>query len=258
MNSHDFLDSVCGEIKYKSVHESVKQELNSHIEDGMEYYMEKGFSKSDAMHFAVSHMGDSHEIGRMLDREYRLPFNSRFGLGVWAAIVTVIVYTVYPFLYSLYTGGVIKSPYVDFLILGVIFAFMALNVLYLRSGRKVINPFDMGQITVGFLLGYAFAASLLTIFSKLTGNSEYYVYMPEVGLPFSPPYIPFLPIKVNIFALQGFSWWFCIIAYVVSVKSKGKNSMVVWNWASGISNYNGAAIFSQEELAGETDNKRAQ
>ncbi len=67
----EFLDNVCGYIRHKSVHEEVRSELENHIEDVKNGYIEKGFAEEKALDMAILDMGDCSEIGKKLDRQHR-------------------------------------------------------------------------------------------------------------------------------------------------------------------------------------------
>ena len=251
MNSHDFFDCLCSEVKYKSIHSSIRTELDAHLEETAQAYIKDDLSPDEARRRALTQMGDAQEIGRMFNKEYRLPFNCRFGLSIWAAIVTMLIYGIYPFLYQLWKSRVIKSPYSDFLIIGIIFMFMAINVLYLRRGRKIVTIRDMGQITVGFMIGYAVSAVILIGMSYLA-EPGYYAYMPNVRLLFMPPYIPLLPIpmNVNVFSIQGFCWWLCLIVYVAAVKSRKEvNPSLLWNCFSVFRIHDGTWVYDFDNFA---------
>ncbi|AKL95969.1 cell cycle protein [Clostridium aceticum] len=67
----DFLDKVCGQIKYKNVLGNISEELKSHIYELAEGYIERGMSEDEAVQKSVNQMGDPVEIGKKLDKTYR-------------------------------------------------------------------------------------------------------------------------------------------------------------------------------------------
>ena len=67
----DFLNKVCGEIKYKGVHGNISTELQGHIYEIMENYIESGMDKDRAIQKAVEQMGDPIGIGKELNKTHR-------------------------------------------------------------------------------------------------------------------------------------------------------------------------------------------
>lgn len=66
-----FLCDVCSHIKYKGIHNEVKEELSQHIEELTDSYISKGLSKNEAVIKAVSDMGSASEIGQKLNKQHK-------------------------------------------------------------------------------------------------------------------------------------------------------------------------------------------
>ena len=71
MQIKDFLNSVCEQIKYKPIRESISEELKNHIEEIKENYMQEGLQEELAEGEAIKQMGDSVEIGKKLNKIHR-------------------------------------------------------------------------------------------------------------------------------------------------------------------------------------------
>ncbi|TCO74755.1 FtsW/RodA/SpoVE family cell cycle protein [Marinisporobacter balticus] len=63
---NDYLSQVCSYIKYKEAHEEIKLELNSHIQDIADEYIEDGFSQDEGIKNAIHRMGIAEEVGKKL------------------------------------------------------------------------------------------------------------------------------------------------------------------------------------------------
>ena len=95
MDIKNFLDKVCGEIKYKPVRKGISEELKSHIQEIKEEYINKGISESEAEEKAVSQMGIPEEIGRKLNKIHKPKLDWKLlllliilmGFGVFVAIL---------------------------------------------------------------------------------------------------------------------------------------------------------------------------
>lgn len=67
----NFLNKVCGEIKYKGAHKNVFEELQVHIYEIMESYIESGMNEDRAVQKAIEQMGDPIGIGKELNKTHR-------------------------------------------------------------------------------------------------------------------------------------------------------------------------------------------
>jgi len=68
---NQFLDSVCSHIKYKPVHQDIRDELAAHIKDLTDEYTKKTQNEETALDLAISAMGDCNEIGRQLNKRHK-------------------------------------------------------------------------------------------------------------------------------------------------------------------------------------------
>lgn len=71
MNTKDFLDVVCGEIKYKPANKVISEELEGHIEDLKFENLCKGYTEENAEAKAVAQMGDAKKIGKKLNKIHK-------------------------------------------------------------------------------------------------------------------------------------------------------------------------------------------
>lgn len=95
MDIKNFLDKVCGEIKYRPVRKGICEELKSHIQEIKEEYTNKGIPENEAEEKAVFQMGVPEEIGRKLNKIHKPKLDWRLlllmvilmGFGVFVAIL---------------------------------------------------------------------------------------------------------------------------------------------------------------------------
>ena len=66
-----FLDEVCGYIKYKGIHNEIKEELEMHIEELAESYKTRGLSEDEAIKRSIAGMGKASEIGQKLNTQHK-------------------------------------------------------------------------------------------------------------------------------------------------------------------------------------------
>ena len=66
LNTKDFIDAVCGEVKYKPANKIISDELEGHIEDLKNDNLCKGYTDKQAEENAIEKMGDAKKIGKRL------------------------------------------------------------------------------------------------------------------------------------------------------------------------------------------------
>ncbi len=71
MQIKEFLNSVCEQIKYKPITEEISDELQNHIEEQKEYYIEKGMNEKEAEAKSINQMGNPEEIGKKLNKIHK-------------------------------------------------------------------------------------------------------------------------------------------------------------------------------------------
>ncbi len=84
MNTKEFLDNVCSNIKYKPASNQIKEELKTHIDEVKEEKIDEGYSAKEAEELAVNQMGNAKEIGRKLNKIHRPKLD-------WGTLILVIV-----------------------------------------------------------------------------------------------------------------------------------------------------------------------
>lgn len=68
---HEYSRLVCDQIRWKSVHKSVLKEIEDHIMDQRDAYIEEGMEAYEATECAIQQMGDPVVVGTQLDRRHR-------------------------------------------------------------------------------------------------------------------------------------------------------------------------------------------
>jgi len=71
LSEQDYLARVTAKITYGPIRDSVKEELQAHIQDQKEAYLSLGMGETEALSKALSDMGDPLEIGESLGAAYR-------------------------------------------------------------------------------------------------------------------------------------------------------------------------------------------
>jgi len=90
---NEFLNSVCEQIKYKPIRNTIAEELKDHIEDKKEELIEMGQNEEEAEKNAVEQMGDAEIIGKELNKVHRPRLD-------WKLLIILVVLLIFGFVIS--------------------------------------------------------------------------------------------------------------------------------------------------------------
>lgn len=91
MQIREFLNIVCDQIKYKPIRNSISKELEDHIEESKENYIQDGLEEKEAEEKAIIQMGNAEEIGKRLNKIHKPKLD-------WKLLIIVIVLLGFGFL----------------------------------------------------------------------------------------------------------------------------------------------------------------
>lgn len=97
MQTKEFLDKVCEQIKYKPIRNEISEELESHIKESQENYIQEGIEENKAEEKAIIQMGGAEEIGKKLNKIHKPKMN-------WQLLILVLILLVFGFLVSYIDG----------------------------------------------------------------------------------------------------------------------------------------------------------
>lgn len=179
----EFLENVCDEIRYKPIRNDIAEELELHIEEGKQYYIENGFSEEIAEEKAVSNMGDAEEIGKKLNKIHRPKLD-------WMLLILVSILVGFGILMSYITLKRTEnlerfSKHIGFLIVGL---FLGI----------IIYRFDYRKIKKYSLHIYAFS-TIVIILCRMFGYSINGVNLFVRGVD-----VPYACLYLYLIAFSGF------------------------------------------------------
>lgn len=93
MQTKEFLNTVCEQIKYKPIRNSISEELKNHIEDKKEELIEMGQNDEEAEKNAVEQMGNAEIIGKELNKIHRPRLD-------WKLLIILAVLLIFGFVIS--------------------------------------------------------------------------------------------------------------------------------------------------------------
>lgn len=215
MKSYEFLDNVLKEVKYRTRHAEIRAELRSHIEEQTGQY--EKFGKEYAEDMAVGQMGDASELGKQINNQYRMPFNSTYGIAIWSFINTVLIYLFYPvwiYIWNRYPTKIIYAAIVPAV-------YVVLNLLYLKRGHFKFALRDWRDILIGTLAGVVVSIGGLLLVSSFFKFGYYpYGYKCEIPVKWDPMSFD-MPMGI-------FAFWVLWMVYMMSLGKPGKEKYGVF------------------------------
>lgn len=89
-----FLNQVLSHVKFKYDREDIRKELESHMGQRMDDYLEEGHDLETAQELTISRMGDPTEIGKELNKEHN-PLLGYLWLITKNLVILLLIPTVY-------------------------------------------------------------------------------------------------------------------------------------------------------------------
>lgn len=186
MNVEQFLNRVCNQIKYKPARSEISKELQTHIIDLRDDYMEeKHISSEEAEKMAILQMGSAKKIGKHFNKIHRPKLN-------WILLILIIFLLVFAYLIAFFKSKIIINPYIGKLIRTMQIALILSIIIYFFDYKK-IKKFSM--------LMYVIASSIILLqFTdmSLTINGQKYITI-GIGGTFFSPYIISIPLYIIAF-----------------------------------------------------------
>ena len=87
-----YLQEILSYIKFSFDRKNIKKELEGHLSDKIEYYMERGYDRDRAEQLTIKDMGDAGKIGEELNRQHNPVLGWLWMLTNAAAVVTGIIF----------------------------------------------------------------------------------------------------------------------------------------------------------------------
>lgn len=93
-NRNGWLDVAMAQVRSKPEHQAIRAELQGHLEDKEQYFLEKGMQPREAAKAAVESMGDPVTVGKELDKAHPVRW-ARLYTAAKAVILILCIMTVF-------------------------------------------------------------------------------------------------------------------------------------------------------------------
>ncbi|RAV22136.1 FtsW/RodA/SpoVE family cell cycle protein [Paenibacillus contaminans] len=166
-----YAEAVCGCVRNKRVHDDIREELLSHLEEAVAFKMEEGLSEEEAARQAVAEMGDPLSVGKQLNRTHKIKIEwsvialTGFFIGLGLLVMQ-----------SIAAGG---GWYNDSLFIKKLL-FETVSIA-LMIGAALIDYRRLQRFTVWFYIT-AVALILLTLLTSNQLNGAHYLPVPFFGM----------------------------------------------------------------------------
>ncbi|MCH5298869.1 MAG: hypothetical protein J1E96_03810 [Ruminococcus sp.] len=204
---NEYLDKVSALLKNKRAKAQILPELESHIEEKIDYYREIGYDEEEAQKHALAEMGDPEETALSLnslhnEKWYKIPFNIITVL-ILVVIGAILLICPQKFAYCDVYYNVVHDVIFDLLSLGIFSAYVVLLMLARRFRSKFV------PIAVAVFLILQIITSLLIAYNTTEFGPSYYADLegsiPHLFASFSSVrYIAQSPLRVITSVFQPF------------------------------------------------------
>ena len=92
MDIKTYLNNVCKEIKYEPAQKAISEELELHMKEIKEEYINDGIDEITAEEKAVNQMGSAEEIGKSLNKIHRPQLDWKLLILIAILIVLTVVF----------------------------------------------------------------------------------------------------------------------------------------------------------------------
>lgn len=187
MDIKSFLNKVCDEIKYKPVRKGVSEELELHIQEIKEDYINKGMNSNEAEEKAVSQMGIAEDIGKKLNKVHKPKFD-------WKLAILVAILIGFGILVAILKETSLKDNYLSstiiYITIGIVFGIG----IYFFDYRKLRNYSNFIYLIATIIMLLS-----VTLFGRTMGGGVHYINI--FGVTINPAIIS---IPLYIIAFVGF------------------------------------------------------
>ena len=130
MDIKAYLNNVCKEIKYEPAKKAISEELELHIKEVKENYINDGIDEKLAEEKAVNQMGNAEEIGKSLNKIHKPQLD-------WKLLILIGILMGFSLFISILKEATGNDTYLISTISYMIIGFVVGIVIYLSDYRKL-------------------------------------------------------------------------------------------------------------------------
>lgn len=145
LNIENFLQNVCQEIKYKPVRSSISEELEQHIQEIKEEYIQNGIEEQEAEEKAIKQMGNAEEIGKRLNKIHRPKID-------WKLIVLITILTAFGIIISVLKRDITNEYEINKTLIYISIGIVVSIIIYFIDYRKIKKFSNLIYLIASFLL----------------------------------------------------------------------------------------------------------
>lgn len=163
MQIKEFLNTVCEQIKYKPIRNSISEELENHIEESKENYIQEGLEEQEAEEKAIIQMGDAEKIGKKLNKIHKPKLD-------WRLLIILIILLGFGFLvaFTRISPSIVFSPVIIAMPLYIIAFVGFVNNEKQEKKKKAILNKNINLHLIKIIILSIISMLLLTMIPSLT------------------------------------------------------------------------------------------
>ncbi len=127
-----FLNDICKKIKYKPARKWISDELEAHVLEIKENYIDDGMEEMKAEEKAVSQMGSAEDIGKQLNKIHRPHLD-------WRLLILIFILMAFGLLIASFKGISNNANYIEIMIIYMLIGIATSIFIYLFDYRKLKN-----------------------------------------------------------------------------------------------------------------------
>lgn len=155
----DYLDSVVPERLSKRRKMLIREEMQNHISDHIEFYTEIGYGEDESVEKALADMGDDGGVTEMIKKDFEKVYGEKIWMPILAFVLTILV------IFTAVSCGIFVtmveskgSPqaYEVFVSFVIVFAMsLALAVIYRKGLKKTLLAMGIAHLLSGATVLYS-------------------------------------------------------------------------------------------------------
>lgn len=152
-NMTDYIDEVCLLVKNKKIHKAIREELENHILEISDMYIEQGLSEEEAIKKAITRMGSATAIGNDLNKVHRSTPDILLTIITCGLVFFGLFTLVYIQINNHFENNLIENS-ITFALIGLTIAFLISKIDYrnMEKYSKHIYTFSIALLLIQLLL----------------------------------------------------------------------------------------------------------
>lgn len=176
----EFIQTICEQIRCKKIHSTISQEIETHIAEQKEAFLEKGLSEEDATKKTIESMGSAVLVGQQLDRVHRPKTEWSVLLSAAILFITGILLRIIVYSDSYSILELILSSFIGLFLFALIY-YIDYSILGTNIKLIYVSMVLFGIISISYLPAFVMGANMWINGSSVLGYYVSLLFVPIYG-----------------------------------------------------------------------------